>query len=596
MTSATKHIEPRTTPRLGGPAWCNGLILTTMLISSCSFSLPISDAVMNDCSSDADCNDGTCDVERQMCFAASPEAPYEIAIQVTPSDDRPTFISEPRPLTEAGTRDIVVPRSVDVPGTVRWRGDRVPAELHFRRPGLSGHPPVTVRASTFSESREIEGEQADFVVRLPLGFIYEVEVRPRGTEHPEIAALWSEIIPRWSAPARLDLTESPVVEPGARLVWTSQHIDFADDVDTPCGPDANGEMRTSWCKLSGTIVSEVAGAHVPQPGLRIRAADAESQRVVSSIVETDEVGAFELFLGSLPEAWEIRVSGGDDNELFPEIAINPNLLFSDELVVQVPVPHQVQYYAALETADQTPVSGAAVTFSSTEHLLSEESSVRGSFRIMTTSDAEGQIAVTLVPGMYDVVITPADEELAVHLENVIIDPSLAANVIRGQVFEVPARSKLSGVVIANPTTPIEDVRVEAVALGQPGRDGVSAAAVHNRSSETLTLESGQFQLPLDVGTYDVFIKPPETSRFSWRVIPNYSVGRVNIDRINSGDYEVGSPVPLRGIVQSQDGAAFENAEIRAFARVAEDDRFVEIGRTETGADGVYELLLPPALD
>ena len=153
--------------------------------------------------------------------------------------------------------------------------------------------------------------------------------------------------------------------------------------------------------------------------------------------------------------------------------------------------------------------------------------------------------------------------------------------IRGQLFRVNRRTQLGGSVMANNTTQaFSDVPVEARAA--------VADATRNRTSESVTDQTGRFALLLDVGSYDLFLRPGVATGFAWIVAPNLSVGAVDSTLISS--YQATPPVPVHGVVRDANDIELAGLEVRAFALSGE--RYVEVGRSLIDVDGSYEVLLP----
>ena len=221
--------------------------------------------------------------------------------------------------------------------------------------------------------------------------------------------------------------------------------------------------------------------------------------------------------------------------------------------------------------------GATLDFSS-QDVGDEEGGLRGSFRATTIAD-DGAFSVNLLPGAYVVTITPADLDLAVATENVQVSVGTGASALRGQLFRVARRARLGGSVATHTQLEMAGAAVEALV--------VEAEGIRTRGSEAVTDETGRFALPLDVGTYDLVLRPPSRSGYAWAVAPNFEVGAV--DTILAARYRIESPIPIHGVVSGDDLDTIGGLEVQAFARI--DDRFIEVGRARV-QDGVYELLVP----
>jgi hypothetical protein len=154
---------------------------------------------------------------------------------------------------------------------------------------------------------------------------------------------------------------------------------------------------------------------------------------------------------------------------------------------------------------------------------------------------------------------------------------------------LPERAAVGGTVLTGDERQMRDAAVTATALGRALEE--LSAARFNRTGQTTTDPTGQFNLPLDIGVYDLFIKPPSESNFPWVVRPDLVVG--SSERSYSGEYEVTAPIPVTGTLTAHPGA-----EVRAYAVITDEsgiERNVAVGRAVVQADGAFRLLLPSRL-
>ena len=111
--------------------------LVLVLLAGCSFdSAPVAETVDNRCSSDSECQAGAC--EANICIDAS-SASVEVAIEIVGSSAETkrkvpaSWAFGAERFTGTSMRDLVLPTTREVRGTVRWDGLRVPATLRFVR-------------------------------------------------------------------------------------------------------------------------------------------------------------------------------------------------------------------------------------------------------------------------------------------------------------------------------------------------------------------------------------------------------------------------------------------------------------------------------
>lgn len=553
------------------------LSLAFLLLGCSSFGQP--PTVRNTCADDTDCVSGVCDPEG-LCVSTT-GSDLEVAVRVIPIEDatNPTlasWTSEVFPLDGSTERDLTLPPHVDVVGTVRWQEMRVPAEIIFTRPSLGGQTTERVRVNTLAEPTTRGGMEADFVTRLEAGRMYDVEVRPSAETIPGTDMPWLRALP----PMRLRQIETPTPpEDGTEVVWPVEIL--FPPLDVPCGPGA-----FAGCVLSGTVVEPTEDSSA---GLQVRAVEIETGAVVSSTALTDEAGQFRIVTAPDAGPYLLRVSGGEGRPLFPTVSVDPALL-PGEARIRVPAPSVVRYQGRVEGADGTPLTAATLTFESFD-VFDEAVMLRGSYRTSAMTGSRGEFDVELLAGTYQVVVSPSAGQFSVLTEELRIVAPASGDPISGQLFVVPERARLGGTVRTVGDEPVPAVSVEAVALGSQD-DEAPLAARFNRSGDTMTDLLGAFELRLDVGAYDVFVKPPAESGFGWVVLPGYEVA--SLDETSEVPFELPAPVPLRGTVRSDDGLALPGADVRVFGRAVGSERFIELGRARADAEGRYRVLLSPS--
>ncbi len=539
------------------------LALLALVLGGCSFKLQQSE-VVNLCNTDGDCTAGVCREAR--CVAEQIE-PMELALIVTPvepGDDRPAWTSAPFSIDGPTTQNLQLPGWVEMRGQVRQDQQRVAAEVVFMRPGLPGQEEVVFTTNTLAEPLvDDAGEESDFRIWLEAGQAYDVEVRPSAAMD-EDGNPWFRMLPPLHIRGQLSTPEATA---GIRsTIWHGQ-FPYDDTLFEAC---VRG--RTSGCQLQGSVIRMHGDTPEPEGGLQVRAVD-PSGEVVSSTAETGPDGAFSLIVSPGVSEYVLRVSGGAERPLFPEIEADPALLSSD-LRIRVPEARVLTYEGRIESSENNQVA-ATLEFVSRD-VVDDESGLTGAFRATALADG-GEFSVSLLPGTYQVTITPSDLDFAVATQTVTV-LSGASDIVRGQTFQVMRRARLGGSLEVQDGH-IQGANVEARVIDRDMR---------TRASESMTDETGQFALRLDVGAYDIFLRPPPGSGYAWVIAPDLVVG--DVDTTLAAQYRVEAPVPLNGVVQAADGTAVDGVEIRAFARAGE--RFVEVGRTRADEGGQYELLIP----
>jgi hypothetical protein len=515
-----------------------------------------------------------------MCVSDT-ATPIRIAVQVTPSTDRfgadraQPFVIPPFEVAGPSARDLLYPTPAKVFGRAHFLLDGTPtlaqAEVTFRPSDTTttgGATPIT--SISYPEvGIGLDMGEANYSASVFPGVPYEVTVTPTG-EH-------SRLLPplRFFSPVEV---ADGLAGAGLRL-----------DIEWP-----------ELVQLNGRIVESIdPGGDCPHDGFAVRAIDATTGAVLSSLSVTDCDGAFTINM--LPETelgWVLQISPGTDRPLFPTFIVDPAYLYPDPMgVAQVLVPspgRPVDYVGYVEHGDHAAQgeAGALLTFRS-DSVTDPGTGVIGTFTATATSDAGGLFELTLLPGSYEVVITPASEsELAVTVETITVTGGSVA----GQLFALPRRSTYGGTMQTTDMRVMPGAMIEARALARMD-EVADPAARFNRSSDTISGPTGLFELRLDIGTYDLLVKPPAASGFAWIIEPDVSIGADAA--MLSHDFEFQAPVPLSGGVRYvEDGLPIGNADVQAFAIVPDERRgmrAVPVGRTTTDSEGNYVLLLPPRI-
>lgn len=555
------------------------------LVAACGFGELPEDHPSNACTSDDACGADRCDLELGLCVSTRTD-PIEVVVEVIPAAELsdvpiPSWSTEPQVVDGPLTRSLRQPTYVDLGGTIRWGTTRVPAELVFTRP-LAGRSDARLRVSTFAEPMLLDDEPVDFHARLGTGRVYDLEVRPTAAVREEDQMPWSRVLP----PLRVRGVETPMANPEmpTNFVWTIE-LTYPVGLDQPCAVD-----RSTGCTLEGTVVSLVAELEQSEAGLQVQAIEAETGFVVSSTGVTDETGAFRLAVAPEVGRYVLRVTGGTERPLFPTVTVDPALLSGPNVRVRVPSPRRLSYRATVENARGEALQGAVLTFTSND-VFGVETGLGGSFRATAETDSSGDVVVELLAGSYDVVVTPAQSTLAVlSVTGLTIQPPPTGGVLQGQLFVAPERARLGGVVRTPRGEPVTGANLEAIALGTLLEDDVSR---FNRSTEAPLDDEGRFELRLDRGLYDLYLKPPAESGFPWMVVPNRAIGSVDVALADRFDLE--APRPLSGEVLTPEGAPLANAEVRVYGRAPGEERFVEIGRARTDEVGAYHVWMPARL-
>jgi hypothetical protein len=544
---------------------------SAFVLAGCGLALTTEPRIENRCTTDADCSGSVCDVGLAMCVSPDPD-PLRIGLEVTPpsaAGARSAATHSLGPYEIEGADDLgalPIPPSIMVIGTVRVPGEAEPigASIRFSRPGaFVGARRIHVETTTAAVSYSIADQEVDYQTELVADAEYTITVTPVGE--------WAGRLPPLRFPHTIggggDIYPLPI------------------------------EYPSDLVELKGLVVNSM---ELPAMGRTVWAIDAESGRRVSSTVltssEADSAGQFTLKLLPSTEGFLIRIGTGEDMTS-PTIYADPDyLILDDEGLVRILVPmiQPVCYRASVELGNtRRPAVGATITFR-TDEVLDPETGLSGTFETMLTAQEDGTFEASLLPGNYEVLVTPpGDHEVALYgvLSETRLLPAdgVSVDCIQGQLFMLPERAAVGGTVLTGDERQMRDAAVTATALGRALEE--LSAARFNRTGQTTTDPTGQFNLPLDIGVYDLFIKPPSESNFPWVVRPDLVVG--SSERSYSGEYEVTAPIPVTGTLTAHPGA-----EVRAYAVITDEsgiERNVAVGRAVVQADGAFRLLLPSRL-
>lgn len=578
----------------------HGLALLLVLLPACL--ADVAGGPMNVCAGDADCTSGVCNVELGMCVTNARET-LRIALEVR-SDESPyggpvRVPFSPMLVDGPDTQDLTLPATIPTSGLLRdYAGQPILADVTF---GTESEIPGYGDFSVSAEVGEIrtQGEySSNMTAQLLPGRAYGVEIEPTAEFRRELPPL--RPVQQWMSP------DGGIARIPDELLTYPRPCSTGDELDP-----ANAEP--CLVTIDGLIVD--AGGE-PQDGMVVRAIETATGDVISStfVSGSDEGSAPGSFRSVMeiryladPESWFFRVTPSADRSerLGPSatFTVEPSSLLESAEGVSILTPSvaaTVTYEGIVEAAsDMRALANATLTFESRD-VVDMTTGVIGLFSATATTDADGQFSVELLPGNYDVVVTPdrarpEDAVLAVLREE--RDLTEASGSARGQLFQVPDRVRFNGSVVTRDGVGMVDAQVRANVVSGQGADLLGPVSSYARSIESMSGPMGEFTLFLDVGVYDVRIAPPPGSNFPWQVVPDVAIGGGDVPLRDV--YELENPVTLTGEVAFDvDGAPVpvSSGTIRAWAILGEGDaqRAVLVGESTIEA-GSYALLLPPSI-
>ncbi len=567
----------------------------SLSLAACAFEpAEMEDSIeRNVCVEDAECGDAAC--VDGMCVAMEVEDPLQVMLEITPvrapngEASLPIVIDG---ITVDGTDELeqILPFPRDFEGRIRSEGVPIEAEISFvpvdTVPGLTVDP---ITASTAARDAD-DAEDADYSVRLLEGADYHMEVLPTDPMFPPFHR---------TVTASLDADADISVDYG-ELAMRRQTFVFADVPDS----------RT----------------------LQVRAYDSDNGDPVSSAAVIEDGEATLLFSpGSMPYRLEVRAeetydqaaeAGSRDCQrstgTFPILRVDSEQLEdpqAERIELTLPAPPQlIRFEGTAELCSDAAeqVSVLPITLRTRNVLLGEQGDADPGFIGMFTATADAAkseandrytFCVEVLPGEYDVVVTPPPStQCALFAETRLVKGPAEGEPASGTLLQLPRAASLAATLKTMDLSPLAGADVDAIALGRSDtillEEGDVSVTSYNRSGQTVTDEQGEFTLLVDLGSYDVTIKPPVTSGFAWQVRRDVNIGRRGASF--STTIDMASPVAINGELSygavAQD--TLEGAQIRAFAVVEDavgDKRAIAIGRADADVEGRFVLLLPPSI-
>jgi len=238
-----------------------------------------------------------------------------------------------------------------------------------------------------------------------------------------------------------------------------------------------------------------------------------------------------------------------------------------------------------------------------------------SFRQTVDTDADGKFAVKVAAGTQRVTVVPLDDVEHAVLEAEWIIASTPERQA-GKLLALPSSSKLTGVVLSpSGTEPMQAATIHAM----PSRLARSDTFIDNllgnsgnlglRSATATVDTEGAFAMKVDLGNFDITVRPPQHSGFPWGIRPSTTVAE---GVTGLGEVQISLPFMYTGTVtvpgQTDSGArvALPGTLLRVFALFDADQRLsddmtqarraVELWESRCDSEGRFELLLPERLE
>ena len=634
------------------------LLLALLPNSGCNFEGELLDLAENSCSDDEQCPQNAACLEG-ICVTEE-ATPLKVILKVTPtfrevatsngsvdgelgggssaSGGEPLSVLTALFRVEGPTEldnSVEVPANVEVSGNIRNGDLPVPARITFqalnRVQGVQTDP-IAVTTSEQPQN-DAGGRPADFSAHVLQNVEYEVAVQP--LEETEAGSENSSLLP-----PLYTLSFTAEQSPNTRLDINYEDLSILERRFTLADASPGLYLQIHAVSQDDTrkIVSSSSRVQYGKAGTDF------------TLLFSPDAGPYQLVLSPLPEPADAdAASDGSpvaepDTPVFPVFRVNDDDLPSGNgdpgspanpsaaRTVSIPVlPDPVTFSGSIKMCDMsrrdqtarpgdvlpanTEPPSLPVSLRSVELLMEDEqTALRGSFNITASAEldaesGESTFSVDVLPGEYELLVTPPlNGACGVFARRITIEAANDSGDPEVYPIEIPGTAVIHGELITGNGEAVLGATIQAQALGRDGIDLSEESSVtrYNRSAQTTTDVEGAFDLPLDIGSYDLIAKPPEGTGFAWQVLKDVKIG--NRDSSFRRSLELSAPVPVEGSIRiaavdatAETATGPAGAEIRAFAVIDDIDDFeggkrsVAIGRTKADEEGRFLLLLSPVI-
>lgn len=277
-----------------------------------------------------------------------------------------------------------------------------------------------------------------------------------------------------------------------------------------------------------------------------------------------------------------------------------------DLAVDLPeMPEPISYEGTIQLCEaKKGTDGLLVSLrSSALALNSLPQGISASFSVSTTAKREDDrtqsFCTRVMPGDYVVLVTPpatANCEIFAERRQIVTASD------EPDALELRMPAKLNGKILDSEMLPIANATIDAIALGIDTTmmlaENDLTVPTFNRSRQTASGANGAFSFYVDVGVYDLIVKPPAQSGFAWQIQPGLNVGGSRSEDFTTR-VELGAPALIEGNLRYEDNSgkgSLAGAEVHAYT--VEDDktpnaRGVEIAHTQADENGNVVLFVSP---
>ncbi|HKP58927.1 MAG TPA: hypothetical protein VJV78_19535 [Polyangiales bacterium] len=565
-------------------------LLCCALLAGCSFDDEMTIAAPNTCTLPTDCDEGL-KCQAGVCVQAA-NAPLNVTLEVTPKrmpDGSQPFpiLYGPFPLQDA-QRDFPLPLPIAVSGTIKNDKENINAQLSF----LQLKTPASLARPIQARSSLI-GLRAGFSVQLLSGKEYRVTVQPP-TESK---------LPPYSMVFTATPGESLDID-YKTLPSTTQNFWIKN---LPTLADGQKFVLKARDKTTNDVISSAEDLVGGRGALQFLQSPLPAYKL--ELVVEKNFGALTAAAGSScnTAAPQVPTYTIDDSALKREASTKTQGAF--DLSVELPtLPAAVPYSGEIQLC--APSKGAEnllVSLRSSGLAISNlPQGITASFSVSATADRETTTRQTfctrVVPGEYVVLVTPpANVNCEIFAEKRQI---LAPTEEQPDSLDLRQPTKLNGKILDNNMVPMANATIDAIALGIDTTDMLAESdltvPIYNRSRQASSKSNGTFELFVDVGVYDLIVKPPMQSGYGWQIRPGLTVGSARREDFSTR-VDLAAPVLVEGSLRYMDNTAntrssLAGADVHAYTVQNEGEpnaRGVEIGHTQADEQGNVMLLISP---
>jgi hypothetical protein len=551
-------------------------------LAGCNFAMEEPAMEQNSCVVDSDCATQSCEAGR--CVTGSDQA-IKIALFITPKNmpdgsQGTQLVSAPFAL-KGGDQAVSLQQPLAVPVSVH-NGQAIAAQVTFTP--LKAANPFTAKGTTLNTIVPLFAQsEPNNRVLLQDGTDYKVLVQPADATLPSHSLPFTA-----TAGATLDVDYT-------EISWQRRLYAVRN------APDGAYTMRAR-APGGGPILSnsvQLSGGNALVT-LQFDPSDSPYElEFVSADQHTYSDDASDCG-GSMPKP-SFTIDGSK--------LVQDRTLFEPWVVDFPDLPDPVAYSGQVDLCPNQRFTGdLPISIKSTSlQFGATKGAITGKYELASAAswDNDAQVhkfCAMLMPGDYTVVVTPpATVGCQVFAERRTLKAQ-SGNTDDELSLRTP--TTLNGRVttpdlmpMANATIDLAPLGISDIMLAQDDR----SVPLYNRTRQVTTTANGGFTLPVDVGSYDVTVKPPAQSNYAWRILYGVDVGTREAQFTTV--VNLTAPVVIKGKIGYQNGSSRDqstlaSADVHAYALVDEgkpNERPIEVARGSADAMGGITLLMPPQL-